>query len=76
MALKVLESGQNLSMREVAKVLRLQRHGSIQMITQFVYMHSALISLAVAKKAVTLNEINSFNQEYMEYMQSVGVFAS
>ncbi|MFH4974810.1 hypothetical protein AB6A40_001519 [Gnathostoma spinigerum] len=56
--------GEKVSLHDIVTELRLQRHNSVQMDVQYVYMHRCVIKLCTNKKAISEEEVAKFVAQF------------
>ncbi|CAD5210009.1 unnamed protein product [Bursaphelenchus okinawaensis] len=59
-----LRKGEVCPLSDIVAELRTHRHGSVQTMFQFLYMHRTLMELAVNKRVVAKDELKDFYEKY------------
>ncbi|VDK88533.1 unnamed protein product [Litomosoides sigmodontis] len=60
----MFNDGMKVTMRDVIRELRLQRHGSVQTDIQYVYIHRCILALSENRKLIKRDEIASFLNDF------------
>ncbi|CAD5210722.1 unnamed protein product [Bursaphelenchus okinawaensis] len=67
-----LQKGETCTMADIVAELRQHRHGSVQTMYQYLYMHRVMMEFAINKKAVTREEMKRFFADYEKIVNKQG----
>ncbi|CAD5222747.1 unnamed protein product [Bursaphelenchus okinawaensis] len=68
---QLLRKGEQVRLKDVVKEMRKHRHNSVQTAVQYVFMHRALIGVAINKKFITQSECEKYLEEVQKYIDLV-----
>ncbi|VDK58975.1 unnamed protein product [Anisakis simplex] len=69
---QMFDHGEKVSMRDIVKEMRLQRHGSVQTDIQYVYVHRCIIALSENKKVIKRSEVLPFLLQFDQLAKARG----